>query len=173
MAEEPTLPQLPVPVFPWNGQNLVTNGKKRVRLHGTTEPPPPLTSSDPALFSSDDDPSLENYNGGRKKRRLVGSWYDQQPASSDPIVGDDVLIPHPKPNRKFARHFDSGVWMAEGIDEAAEDDDKSQAHISTLPPPSKRVQFRRHLSQVSTAEKLAREKIHACIELGEDTIDLS
>jgi len=173
MAEEPSLPQLPAPVFPWDQrQSLVTNGKKRVRLHGTTEPPPPLTSSDPALFSSDDDPSLENYNGGRKKRRLKGSWYEQQPASSDPMVGEDVLATHPRPNRKFARHFDSGIWMAEG-NEVQEDGDDVPAHSSTFPPPSKRAQFRRQLSQFSTAEKIARERIRACVELGEDAIDLS
>jgi hypothetical protein len=173
MADEPSLPPLPPPIFPWNKKpGLIGNGRKRLRLPGTTDPPPPLTSSDPALFSSDDDPSLENYNDGRKKRRLVGSWYEQQPASSDPIIGEDVLPSHPKPNRKFTRHFDSGVWMADGTDDAPNDANNLRVPPPVFPAPSKRAEFRRQVSQVSTAEQIARDKIHACVELGDDTIDL-
>src|SRR5262245_13740755 len=98
MAEEPSLPKLPCVSWDERSQTFSNNPnpRKRARLLKSHAPPLISTSSDPAIFSSDDDPALENYTQGRRKKRLVGSWYEQHPTSSDSSFGEDVL-PKPKP----------------------------------------------------------------------------
>lgn len=174
MAEEPTLPRLPAVSWDQQTQTISTRTRKRARLDGPGAPPLATTSSDPAFFSSDDDPSIENYTRVRRKKRLVGSWYEQQPAaSSDSCFGEDALPP-PKPNRKFVRHFDSGVWMAE-----ASDDTPSEAEVLTLvnhevPPKARLPQLVRQIGpKLSEAETIARKTIQTCIDEGVEIIDLS
>ncbi|KAH6630470.1 hypothetical protein B0J18DRAFT_407714 [Chaetomium sp. MPI-SDFR-AT-0129] len=104
MAEEPTLPVLP--------PSLGFDRRKRGR-NGQSPPTTSSTSSDPAFFSSDDDPAIDNYQShGRRKRRYVGSWFDQQPASSDSGVGEESVTPrarknYPPPRRRAKRRSSS------------------------------------------------------------------
>jgi hypothetical protein len=163
MNEEPSLPSL----FMGHGDQPLPaiNPRKRVRLQ-RSHAPPSITSSDPAIFSSDDDPSLENYSQVRRKKRLVGSWYEQHPASSsDSSFGEDVL-PVPKPKRAFARHFDSGVWMgSDGDDE----------HSIVVPPPPLRPKIAALVvpPKISAPEAVARHVITTCVDEGNETVDLS
>ncbi|KAJ4298740.1 hypothetical protein N0V88_003772 [Collariella sp. IMI 366227] len=175
MAEEPepTLPRLP-PSF------MVGDRRKRGRA---TEPPPlheSSTSSDPAFFSSDDDPALDNYQAqGRHKRRYVGTWFDQQPASSDSALGDESLPRYlpprrnrtaPRPQkREFRRQLDSGVWMS--MDGASSDMDEVVDLNPTgprfrLPPPQDYRPMSEQELQVSSI-------IRACIEEGKELVDIS
>jgi len=174
MAEEPTLPRLPAVSWDERTQSISTRTRKRARLDRSEAPPVVSTSSDPAFFSSDDDPSVENYTRVRRKKRLVGSWYEQQPApSSDSCFGEDA-IPPPRPNRKFARHFDSGVWMTEASDDGACDDDLPGLTSSTFPPKTKLpLPIRPDGPKLSGAETAARKTIQMCIDDGVETIDLS
>lgn len=143
MAEEPSLPRLPLPGVSWdeNTQSFSNNPKKRGRGNRKsspyTGPGGPSSggahnSSDPAVFSSDDDPALDNYVGeGRRKKRYVGSWFQQQPAvpSSDSAFGgpDDDVITQPKgPQRRtgtLARKLDSGVFLGSDCSSASSEDD--------------------------------------------------
>ena len=111
MAEEPTLPKLPAVSWDFETETF-NNTRKRARNRGEPSAPPNFTnSSDPAVFSSDDDPQLENYTQGRhRKKRYIGSWFQQNLASSDSTFGESVQ-PAPKANRTLERQFDSGVWM--------------------------------------------------------------
>lgn len=169
MADEPTLPNLPLAVnyepFPDSPRP-----QKRVRLHSTS---PPI-SSDPPFFSSDDDPSAENYTGanGRLKRKFRGPWYSQKPEDSNERKARGTL----------QRQFDSAVWL--GSDSTEEDDD---AEFSThIPPLDALNQQKRVLPliggingraadtpRVPTPEELADKEICACLEAGKEDIDLS
>ena len=172
MADEPTLPQLPAVSWDERTQSISTSSRKRARLNHAT-PPMFATSSDPAFFSSDDDPAVENYTQARRKKRLVGSWYEQQPVpSSDSAFGDEV-IPQPKPNRKFARHFDSGVYMADTSDESWADDDLSQT-VAPYPPTARLPQLnRRPGPKLTDAEATMRRVIQKCIDDGDEVVDIS
>lgn len=155
--------------------------------------PPPTgsstsTSSDPAIFSSDDDPALDNYQShGRRKRQYKGSWYDQQPASSDSGVGDDTGPGYPPPRRsrarpphkkrEFRRQLDSGVWM--GTDGCVTDTDDSfelEPVAARLPlaPPRPRATMLPPLSQSQCwdMEQVVRDKIRTCVDNGIEQIDL-
>ncbi|SPN99842.1 uncharacterized protein DNG_02694 [Cephalotrichum gorgonifer] len=173
MADELTLPQLPAVSWDERTQSISTRARKRARSNAAGAPPMFATSSDPAFFSSDDDPAIENYTPARRKKRLVGSWYEQQPLpSSDSCFGDDV-IPQPKPNRKFVRNIDSGVWMAEAGDDTPFDDDaKSQAGPAYSPNPMPQL-GRRRVPKLSEAEVTMRKVIQACLDEGQETIDIS
>lgn len=104
MADEPTLPVLP--------PSFGVDRRKRGR-NGQSPPTTSSTSSDPAFFSSDDDPAIDNYQShGRRKRRYVGTWFDQQPASSDSGVGEESITPkarknYPPPRRRAKRRSSS------------------------------------------------------------------
>ena len=172
MADEPTLPQLPAVSWDESSQSINTRTRKRARLEPSA-PPMFATSSDPAFFSSDDDPAVENYTSTRRKKRLVGSWYEQQPVpSSDSCFGDEVL-PQPKPNRKFARHFDSGVYMAEASDDTRDDDASSLPGVP-YPPTARLPQLiRRAAPKLADAEAIARRIVQLCIDKGDEVVDIS
>ncbi|OLN96689.1 Leucine-rich repeat-containing protein 57 [Colletotrichum chlorophyti] len=173
MADEPTLPRLS-PSISWNAQTerFSNNPKKRrynFKSHSVA-PPSWSNSSDPAVFSSDDDPGLDNYIEGRRKKRYVGSWFHQQPASSDSATGE----PRPalRGKRTFKRDLDSGVWM--GSDST--DGDES-IMIPELPTQSRLPQLNRtpvrRRNVISSEELEARERIQQCLDSGNEYIDLS
>ncbi|KAK1750213.1 CCR4-NOT transcription complex subunit 6-like-B [Echria macrotheca] len=180
MDEEPTLPRLPGP--PHRASAIGGYGRKRGR--GPLAPAATAacfsTSSDPAVFSSDDDPALDNYIHGRRKKRYVGSWYDQQPASSDSALGDDTRsIPLPKPKRQLRRQLDSGVWLSQGdeidpddvLDEVIELDSPRPRLLlpgGTMAPPPQPTNFR-----YPAEEERAIEIIEDCIESGKEMVDLT
>jgi hypothetical protein len=170
MADEPTLPSLPL--APNDEQFLGDHRpQKRVRLHSTS---PPI-SSDPPFFSSDDDPSAENYSGakGRQKRKFRGPWYNQEPEDSG----------ERKPKRTLQRQFDSAVWL--GSDSTEDDDDAEfSTHVHT--PDSFNQQqtvvprvgeISRRVAKIERAdpspEELAEREIGLCLETGREEIDLS
>ncbi|KAG8406740.1 hypothetical protein J3459_013990 [Metarhizium acridum] len=167
MAEEPSLPCLPAVSWDESSQSFSNNSRKRVRHPRSGGL---YNSSDPAVFSSDDDPSLDNYVEGRKKKRYVGSWFQQQPTSSDSTFSEHMILP--KPKRKLARQFDSGVYL--GSDGTEGDDLASE--VLEMPLQSKLPQLTERpqplIPAVSKAELLAREKIQSCLEQGDETIDL-
>ncbi|KAF7549778.1 hypothetical protein G7Z17_g6174 [Cylindrodendrum hubeiense] len=167
MSEEPSLPHMPAPVS-WDeqSQSFSNNPRKRVRQQGPNHAPPlKYNSSDPAIFSSDDDPALDNYVEGRRKKRYVGSWFQQHPTSSDSTFGESIQVP--KQRRQWARQVDSGVYL--GSDGNESDDMMDHLEISTKPrlPQLERAAVRR----ISKAEQTARDKVRACLEQGEETID--
>lgn len=172
MEDEPTLPRLPTVTWDAETQSF---GNTRKRARNPLNPPPPLFngSSDPAVFSSDDDPHVDNYTQGRhKKKRYVGTWFQQQPASSDPVFGEDVRnVPH-RGKRTLERQMDSGVWM--GSDDSLDLDMDGSVFEMAQPEP-RLPQLRRPVasSQVSEAEEIVREKIEAAVELGSEDVDLS
>ncbi|KAI0011343.1 hypothetical protein F4779DRAFT_573230 [Xylariaceae sp. FL0662B] len=170
MAEEPTLPRLPAVTSDSETQTFA-NTRKRARDRVAASP---LfsNSSDPAVFSSDDDPNLENYTQGRhRKKRYVGSWYQQQLASSDSTFSDDVQ-PRPKAKRSFKRQLDSGVWM--GSDGSIDPEDDILGDIQ-LPAETKLPQLRHVLptTTISPSEADARRIIQDSIDHGIEDIDLS
>ncbi|OAA36653.1 Leucine Rich Repeat domain protein [Metarhizium rileyi] len=165
MAEEPSLPRLPAVSWDESSQSFSNNPRKRVRHPRSGGL---CNSSDPAVFSSDDDPGLDNYVEGRKKKRYVGSWFQQQPTSSDSTFSEHMLLP--KPKRKLARHFDSGVYL--GSD--GTDGEDLASEVLEMPLRSKLPQLEQQplTTAVSKAELSARDKIRSCLEQGEETIDL-
>ncbi|KAK0633082.1 hypothetical protein B0T14DRAFT_417300 [Immersiella caudata] len=182
MAEEPTLPRLPGPGHA--APALFANGRKRGRM-ALGSASILSTSSDPAVFSSDDDPALDNYmHGARRKKRYVGSWFDQQPASSDSndsAMGDDMrrLIPKPQP-RLFRRQLDSGVWM--GQDDSTDNDDCSELELrpSKIVTPSKAsVPSKLSSPPILQRFRFTDQELHAqsciqrCVDEGTEEVDLS
>ncbi|KAM7209742.1 CCR4-NOT transcription complex subunit 6-like-B [Naviculisporaceae sp. PSN 640] len=178
MAEEPTLPQLPPPRS--RAPPSFAEGRKRAR--GTNAPSSlsSSTSSDPAVFSSDDDPALDNYVHGRRKKRYVGTWFDQQPASSDSAdsaIGDDMRRPMPKPpKRQFRRQLDSGVFL--GMDGSTDTDEsvdleprpsKLPLGAPSSPPVPLQFAVRR---RISPEEQKLRDIVNSCVEEGKEEIDL-
>ncbi|KAL2181050.1 uncharacterized protein P884DRAFT_236451 [Thermothelomyces heterothallicus CBS 202.75] len=181
MADEPPLP--PLPPLQAGGR------KKRSRRPDSPPPPPHSSSSDPAFFSSDDDPAIDNYQTlGRRKRRYVGTWYDQQPASSDSALGDETQPRNPPPRgakppkpqkREFRRQLDSGVWM--GTEGSVTDTDDGfdlepaaarlplaapRPRVTAMPPPSVRP-------RLSPLEQRVQDAIDFCVETGTEQVDLS
>ncbi|KAI1872272.1 hypothetical protein JX265_001596 [Neoarthrinium moseri] len=179
MAEEPTLPTLPrFPAVSWNsGTQSFNNTRKRVRGDGyDVAAPAPFfsNSSDPAVFSSDDDPSLENYTQGRhRKKRYVGSWYQQQQlASSDSALGDEVRLPKPTGKRTFQRTADSGVWM--GSDASTDLEDAAGLELPQ-PAPCRLPQLNvsRQPAAISENEEFARDLVYKALENGEEDVNLT
>ncbi|KAH9895383.1 hypothetical protein F4778DRAFT_783739 [Xylariomycetidae sp. FL2044] len=170
MEEEPTLPRLPAVAWDADSQSFA-NSRKRNRNHDRALAPPIFSnSSDPAVFSSDDDPHIDNYTQGRhRKKRYIGSWFQQQPASTDSTFSEEGPIV-PKPKRSFKRQFDSGVWM--GSDSSIDLDDTLMA---SQPPRARLSQLSTRQSSVSqsSSEDLVRQQIQAAIDSGEEVIDLS
>lgn len=168
MAEEPTLPRLPVRVAPTADD---FRPSKRVRLHSTSPP----VSSDPPFFSSDDDPAAENYSVShdRQKRRFRGPWFSQRP---DDTNGK-------KEKRTLQRQFDSAVWL--GSDATDGDDDADFADgiqlrtvttsglSSGITRPSLSNGQSTQPPREPSAEELAAREIESCLEAGREDIDLS
>lgn len=175
MSDEPTLPQLPAVSWDERTQSINTRARKRARLDQSAGPPMFATSSDPAFFSSDDDPTVENYTSGRRKKRLVGSWYEQQPVPSSDLFSGDEAIPQPRPNPKFARHFDSGVYMTEaGDDYPCDDDATSLPEDPPYPPKARLPQLSRGAApKLTESEATVRRVIQLCINEGDEVIDIS
>ncbi|KAK1572904.1 leucine rich repeat family protein [Colletotrichum navitas] len=174
MADEPTLPSLS-PSISWDAQTERFSNNPRKRRYNfkshSVAPPSWSNSSDPAVFSSDDDPGLDNYvEGRRKKKKYVGSWFHQQPASSDSATGE----PRPalRGKRTLKRDLDSGVWM--GSDST--DGDES-IMMPDLPTQSRLPQLNlappRRRNVISAQELEARERIQQCLDSGNEYIDLS
>ena len=167
MAEEPTLPLLPCPAVSWDehSQSFSNNPRKRVRNPRSSGL---LNSSDPAVFSSDDDPGLDNYVEGRKKKRYIGSWFQQQPTSSDSTFSECHTLPRPS-GRKMCRQFDSGVFLGS---DGTDGEDNLAADVLERPLQPKLPQLNRPQSRaVSKVELLAREKVLRCLELDDESID--
>ncbi|EFQ34974.1 leucine Rich Repeat family protein [Colletotrichum graminicola] len=174
MADEPTLPSLS-PSISWDAQTERFSNNPRKRRYNfkshSVAPPSWSNSSDPAVFSSDDDPGLDNYvEGRRKKKKYVGSWFHQQPASSDSATGE----PRPalRGKRTLKRDLDSGVWM--GSDST---DGEESIMMPDLPTQSRLPQLNlappRRRNVVSAQELEARERIQQCLDSGNEYIDLS
>ncbi|KAH7013575.1 hypothetical protein EDB80DRAFT_375998 [Ilyonectria destructans] len=167
MSDEPSLPHMPAAVS-WDeqSQSFSNNPRKRVRQQGPNHAPSlKYNSSDPAIFSSDDDPALDNYVEGRRKKRYVGSWFQQHPTSSDSTFGESIQVP--KQRRQWTRQLDSGVFL--GSDGNESDDMMDQLEIPPRPrlPQLDRAAVRR----ISKAEQSARDKVRACLDQGQETID--
>lgn len=171
MAEEPTLPRLPA--VSWDAETQTfKNTRKRARNHLSVPPPLFNNSSDPAVFSSDDDPHLDNYVGGRhKKKRYVGSWFQQQPASSDSTFSEESRQ-LPKPKRTLERQVDSGVWMGSDGSTDLEDDD-TMLDMPSAEPRLPQLRYAHAASTVPSTEALVRQKIETAVEQGIEDIDLS
>ncbi|GKT96451.1 leucine-rich repeat domain-containing protein [Colletotrichum tofieldiae] len=174
MADEPTLPSLSSSIS-WNAQTERFSNNPRKRRYNfksnSVAPPSWSNSSDPAVFSSDDDPGLDNYvEGRRKKKKYVGSWFHQQPASSDSATGE----PRPalRGKRTLKRDLDSGVWM--GSDSTDGDESIMMPDMPTqsrLPQLNRAPPRRRNV--ISAEELEARERIQQCLDAGNEYIDLS
>ncbi|KAI0476044.1 hypothetical protein GGR56DRAFT_448967 [Xylariaceae sp. FL0804] len=167
MADEPALPSLPAVSWDSHSRSFA-NTRKRSHDRAIALC---NNSSDPAVFSSDDDPHVENYaNGRHRKKRYIGSWFQQQPASSDSTFSDGRLPP-PKAKRTFERQVDSGVWM--GSDSSVDFDGDSVVELSQ--PAEPRLPQLRHgrTQRVSPAEEIVRRKIQAAMDDGNESIDLS
>ncbi|KAF5024103.1 hypothetical protein F66182_3847 [Fusarium sp. NRRL 66182] len=164
-SEEPSLPPLPAVSWDENSQSFSNNPRKRVRYAGSKHAPSSAfnNSSDPAVFSSDDDPALDNYVEGRRKKRYIGSWFQQHPTSSDSTFSE---IPVPKQRRPWTRQADSGVFLGS---DGNESDDVLEA-IPEAPRP-RLPQLNRAVCRVSKAEQVARDKVRACLDAGDETVD--
>lgn len=167
MAEEPSLPRLPAVSWDEPTQRFSNHPRKRVRDNlPSAKASSAFNSSDPAVFSSDDDPGLDNYVQGRKKKRYVGSWFQQQPASSDSALGEAMSTARPA-KRTLARQVDSGVFL--GSDGT---DSEDMMEALGVPVQARLPQLdRRPAPRVSPAELAAREKVRQCLEQGNEAID--
>jgi hypothetical protein len=156
MEDELILPALHAHLA--NSSSTSNRRRKRARLS------PPM-SSDPPIFSSDDDPSADNYTQGRRKQIYRGPWYKQELASDhdhESHAGES----HKK--RTFERQFDSGVFL--GSDGTDIEEGMEVINLDLPLRPSRTTQM---IPQMSSQELLVREQIDACLELGNETIDLS
>lgn len=158
--EEPTLPSMrsandddqeePLPSLPYPKR------KRSVASHLFSD------SSDVPVFSSDDDPAAENYAQGRRtKKRFVGPWFTSSQPNA-PIASASAS------KKRTLQQVDSGVFM--GSDASIDD------ILDHIPPPSKsRLPGLKHKqpAQPPSPEALARSRIKACLDLGQEVIDLS
>ncbi|KAJ6446962.1 leucine rich repeat domain-containingprotein [Purpureocillium lavendulum] len=169
MSDEPSLPRLPAVSWDEHSQTFSNNPRKRVRAQRSRYSPSiGYNSSDPAVFSSDDDPGLDNYVEGRRKKRYVGSWFQQQPASSDSAFSDAIVIPKGGQKRTLARQVDSGVFLgSDGTDGEDLAEELELPTRSRLPQLLDKSQARR----VSEAELAVRDKIRACLDGGIEQLD--
>ncbi|KAF4335327.1 Leucine Rich repeat domain protein [Fusarium beomiforme] len=163
-SEELSLPVLPAVSWDEQSQTFSNNPRKRVRNAGSKHAPSSAfnNSSDPAIFSSDDDPALDNYVEGRRKKRYIGSWFQQHPTSSDSTFNE---IHVPKQRRQWTRQADSGVFLGS--------DGNESDVLETVPevPKPRLPQLDRVVRRVSRAEQVARDRVRACLDAGEETVD--
>jgi hypothetical protein len=168
MSDEPSLPPLPAVSWDEGSQSFSNIARKRTHLRSFKPPEAASTfnSSDPAVFSSDDDPGLDNYVQGRRKKRYVGTWYQQQPASSDSALGDVVTVAGPKPKRTLARQNDSGVFMGS---------DAESDILESLDIPVRSQRLRAPILEFKlptmSAETKFQDLIRKCIDEGKETVD--
>lgn len=165
-SDEPSLPCLPGVSWDEQTQSFSNNPKKRSRMPRRQSGASIISfnSSDPAVFSSDDDPALDNYVEGRRKKRYVGTWFQQQPASSDSTFSEAVA--QPKAKRTLARQFDSGVFLGS---DGTDCEDVMELEMPTRP---KLPQLDRAVvPHVSESERRLRERIQECLDDGNETID--
>lgn len=164
-SEELSLPCLPAVSWDEQSQTFSNNPRKRVRNAASKHAPSSAfnNSSDPAIFSSDDDPALDNYVEGRRKKRYIGSWFQQHPTSSDSTFSE---IHVPKQRRPWTRQADSGVFLGS---DGNESDDMLEPVLEE--PKPRLPQLDLAVRRVSRAEQVARDKVRACLEAGEETID--
>ncbi|KAM0241527.1 hypothetical protein ACHAP5_007483 [Fusarium lateritium] len=164
-SEELSLPRLPAVSWDEQSQTFSNNPRKRVRNAASKHAPSSAfnNSSDPAIFSSDDDPALDNYVEGRRKKRYIGSWFQQHPTSSDSTFSE---IHVPKQRRPWTRQADSGVFLGSDGNES----DEMLEPVLEEPKP-RLPQLDLAVRRVSRAEQVARDKVRACLEAGEETID--
>ncbi|SPJ75237.1 uncharacterized protein FTOL_04968 [Fusarium torulosum] len=164
-SEELSLPRLPAVSWDEQSQTFSNNPRKRVRNAASKHAPSSAfnNSSDPAIFSSDDDPALDNYVEGRRKKRYIGSWFQQHPTSSDSTFSE---IHVPKQRRPWTRQADSGVFLGS---DGNESDDMLEPVLEE--PKPRLPQLDLAVRRVSRAEQVARDKVRACLEAGEETID--
>ncbi|KJZ74870.1 hypothetical protein HIM_05779 [Hirsutella minnesotensis 3608] len=169
MAEEPSLPRLPAAATDQPQRRFVNAHRKRGRndLYEANASSSLFNSSDPAVFSSDDDPGLDNYVEGRRKKRYIGSWFQQQPTSSDSTFGEANPAPRPL-KRTLTRQFDSGVFL--GSD--GTDNEEILEELGTAPRSKLPQLEHRSIERVSNAELEARETVRRCIEQCSERIDL-
>lgn len=167
MADEPSLPRLPAVSWDEHTQSFSNNPRKRGRTARRPSAASFNNSSDPAVFSSDDDPGVDNYVEGRKKKRYVGSWFQQQPASSDPVDATNV-----KGKRKLTREFDSGVFLGSDDTDGDLEEDLPLFHMPARPKlPQLEVAAARMTVAVSEAERQLQLKIRESLDSGTETID--
>lgn len=164
MADEPTLPILPAVSWDEGSQSFSQGSRKRAKVGPGNVALPGNNSSDPAIFSSDDDPGLDNYVSGRRKRKYFGSWYQQQPTSSDSTFSEVRTLPQPK--RAFKRQLDSGVYLGS---DGTDSDGLFEPSDPSVAPPVLRLE--KPVVRVSEAERAAREKVNRCIETGDELVD--
>lgn len=170
MSDEPSLPRLPAVSWDENSQTFSNNPRKRVRAQRSRySPSVGYNSSDPAVFSSDDDPGLDNYVEGRRKKRYVGSWFQQQPASSDSTFSDVIVVPKGGQKRTLARQVDSGVFL--GSDGTDGEDLADELELPTRSRLPQLMMDKRPVQRVSGAELAVREKIRACLDSGIEQLD--
>ncbi|KAI1337214.1 hypothetical protein F5Y15DRAFT_164864 [Xylariaceae sp. FL0016] len=170
MAEEPTLPTLPA-VVSWDADTQTFANTRKRQRNQPDAPSSLFNSSDPAVFSSDDDPHVDNYmNGKHRKKRYVGSWYQQQPASSDSAFSEERRPPPVKTKRSLKRQLDSGVWM--GSDASTDFDDETFPTHQPEPRLSQ-LRYARPAVPISPTEDIVRQKIQTAIDGGNEDIDLS
>ncbi|KAM0187259.1 hypothetical protein ACHAPI_011255 [Fusarium lateritium] len=164
-SEELSLPRLPAVSWDEQSQTFSNNPRKRVRNAASKHAPSSAfnNSSDPAIFSSDDDPALDNYVEGRRKKRYIGTWFQQHPTSSDSTFSE---IHVPKQRRPWTRQADSGVFLGSDGNES----DEMLEPVLEEPKP-RLPQLDLAVRRVSRAEQVARDKVRACLEAGEETID--
>ncbi|UNI13656.1 hypothetical protein JDV02_000379 [Purpureocillium takamizusanense] len=169
MSDEPSLPRLTAVSWDEHSQTFSNNPRKRVRAQRSRySPSVGYNSSDPAVFSSDDDPGLDNYVEGRRKKRYVGSWFQQQPASSDSTFSDAIVIPKGGQKRTLARQVDSGVFL--GSDGTDGEDLADELELPTrfrLP----QLQDKQPVRRVSEAELAVRDRIRTCLDGGIEQLD--
>ncbi|KAG9251378.1 leucine rich repeat domain protein [Emericellopsis atlantica] len=177
MAEEPSLPRLPLPAVSWNAQteSFSNNPRKRraTRRPSTASGASVFNSSDPAIFSSDDDPALDNYVEGRQKRRYLGSWYSHQqhhqPEHEHEPEAECAGAPAQfKGKRTLQRQYDSGVFLAS---DCTEDDDTTLELECSMPTRLKLPQLEAAVRTMTEPERALQRKIRECVDTGNETVD--
>ncbi|KAF4310182.1 leucine rich repeat domain protein [Botryosphaeria dothidea] len=137
-----------------------TSRKKRARSPSSyeTNESSHHTSSDPFVFSSDDAPDdVENYNSPvRKKRQYTGTWNQDSGVWLPSDSSDDSLI------EKLAA-ASTGPPLFGQVARPSEPE----------PTPLPAVRSVRLAEQPSAEQRLAQEKIHHCVEEGNERVDLS
>ncbi|KAI6250813.1 hypothetical protein HI914_00273 [Erysiphe necator] len=161
MAEENYLPLLAS-----EGSNEFSTSKlKRPRLGSPTFS---AFSSDPIFSSEDEEPSSENYTQERRKKKLRGPWFCHRSRPGYDLSNGCEKSPGTR--RTFNRNFDSGIFMGSEFS----DDDDDICLDSSMLSNSTRLSNNSVISSIlPPADELVYEKVQACLEKGNEIIDLS